>query len=169
MRRIELSDGGWADFISTPDEVTERRLRLHRAYLVANQPTVQKIIAAGNRNGDTDADQDAVKRAIGDAGLSAAEMLAMEEVNDAIIVATLIAWSLDRPLPTVEQVIDLPVSLIEILRVEGANSAPLLMGAKPNFVPSKEVDVSRPTGRPRASNGRSKPQTRVRTTPRAGL
>jgi hypothetical protein len=154
MRRIELPDGGWADFISEPDEVTERRLRLHRAYLGANQATVKKIVAAGNS-----ADQmtpESVVEAISEAQLSPAEMLRMEEINDAVIVCTLTAWSRDEPLPTVEQVIDLPSSLIEVLRTEAARSAPLLMGAKPDFSPTTDVDVQRPTGRRAPSGGRSK-------------
>lgn len=84
--------------------VSERHIRLVEAASAAAQGVLRKMDAVVSDEMEEDERQEALLRV----DLTRTEATALQEMQDAAIVATLERWSLKEPLPTVDTVADLP-------------------------------------------------------------
>lgn len=137
MTRTVEVPGGTA-VLRDADEMSERQRRVVRSALFA---------AAADALGDE------LSTAPGQpptsVHLSAATGDLMAATKDAAIVASLVSWTLDGPLPTMDSVVDLPGALYDALAVETAN---LISGLTLDTTPSP--DPQSPTPASSDSNGR---------------
>lgn len=126
--RLELPDGGWADLLD-PRKVSERKRRpITRLLLaLASDGGLAEIEASGDA-------PDAAAAARIAASLSGDALAAMDDLNDALVVALVDVWSFDVPC-NAESVADLPGDAYEALRDA---CAPFLTDLMPNFAPSPD-------------------------------
>lgn len=134
--RLELPDGQWADLLE-PRKVSERKRR----------PITRLLLALASDGGMTNLIGDAeLAEAIGDESSEAAAAIAakiapdtlgaMDDLNDALVVALVDAWSYDMPV-NADSVADLPGDAYEALRDA---CAPFLSDLMPNFGPTPDPD-----------------------------
>lgn len=115
MRRVELPDGQWAD-LRDPDEVTtgaKRRVLIIGASLSEAMKKLQ--VAAEEAGGEVDP--------TADVGLTPEEAEGFLRMQDASIVALLAAWSYPDPLPTLDNVTDMPSGRYDALVAASTQSA----------------------------------------------
>ena len=139
MRRIDLPGGQWADLRDT-EEVTTGGKRKVLIILAGLTGAVQKLADASDENGVT----------VTDPGLTETEVEGFLRMQDAAIVALLAAWSLPDPLPTLDNLTDLPSGLYDAIVAETTNAAMVIAGLGLNTGTGGEVD-------PKASSAASKP------------
>lgn len=113
-RRIDLPGGAWAD-LKDPDELTNRdrkllRRRVNSATKVGDRLRALGVTADMAREGVSDALAAQVE-----AVLDSDAFDALSDAQGAFIVAYTAAWSLDRPLPTLDTVDDLPAPIFDAL------------------------------------------------------
>lgn len=133
-RTVEIPGG--SAVLRDPGELTERQRRRVRSALFA---------VAADALGDVAPDGTAPQTVHLTAGMGER----MFEIRDAAIIASLVSWTLEAPLPTVESVQDLPADLYDTLAVETAG---LVSGLGVDFNPTP--DPESPTGPPSSSSGR---------------
>lgn len=141
MRRIDLPDGQWAD-IRDPEEITVRGRRPVLAVTMALQDVWPALAAAQAANEPLEA-----------LGLSEEQYETVMRLGEVSIVAVLAAWSLPDPLPTVETVGDLPVTLYDALAEASAPTGAVI--AEQGLVLDTSVEVGPPD--PKDRSGASKP------------
>lgn len=128
--RLELPDGQWADLLD-PRKVSERKRR----------PITRLLLSLAKDGGlseierSPDAPDEATAARIA-AALSTDALGAMDDLNDALVVALVDAWSFDTPC-NAETVADLPGDAYEALRDA---CAPFLTDLMPNFGPTPDPD-----------------------------
>lgn len=117
MRTVEIP-GGTAT-IRDPDELRAKDADLIEAAAYAASPALQKLppellAAAGS---DDDPAEAAAKfgEAVKDVHFTMDEWLLLTQMRRATVVATLDSWTLDRPLPTMQTIGDLPRDLMAAL------------------------------------------------------
>lgn len=135
MSRTVVIPGGSA-VLRDPGEMTERQRRAVRGPLLA--------VAADLTGGEIPADGHApetVHLTPGVGGL-------IFQIRDAAIVAALISWTLELPLPTLESVQDLPGDVYDALVKETEG---VFTGLGVDFSPSP--DPESPTRQPSSSSG----------------
>ena len=139
--RIDLPGGAWAD-IKAPDELTNRDRKLLRRYAMGAMGVRSKLLAAGFGADQlaTGISDPEIEAKIGDT-LTADDLDATDSAQSAFIVSYLSAWSLDRPLPTMDTVDDLPGPVFDAL----AKATTSLGDATPDFGPDGAMDPASPT------------------------
>ena len=119
---IDIPDG-WA-ILRDPKDITERGRRLIITALAPLQGLVTRTFdtvpedlrkAAQGKGPDAEAAQARIDRLANSSTSTRQEAAASLEVRDAAIIALLAEWSLDRPLPTIDNLLDLPGDLFRAL------------------------------------------------------
>lgn len=102
MRSIDIP-GGTAT-LREREDLAERQRRLVKSRGLAASGVLTRLQDATKDGGDPQSVM-----------VSATEAEEILEVQDAVIVALLASWTLDRPLPTMETIQDLPAELYDAL------------------------------------------------------
>ena len=141
MHKIDLPGGGWAS-IKDPDELTNRERKLLRRHVFGATDLRSKLLAAGVKPGTRPEDvPEEVMEAIGET-LELDDLEALSDTQSAFIVAYTAEWSLQRPLPTMDTVDDLPGPIFDAL---AAATAELGDGSL-EVTPDQQPDPASPTG-----------------------
>ena len=152
--------GGTAVF-REPSELRGRDRDLIRAVAMAAGPALEKVPEEVREKPETESDEDFEKRqneAMAKVQFTWQEALSMLDLRRATVVATLESWSLDRPLPTMDDIGDLPADLHDALvdavggmALSGENFGVQPPGENPtgdsrsSSTPSKDSQLSTPT------------------------
>lgn len=116
MRTVDIP-GGTATFREA-EELRARDSDLIEAAAYAAQPALSKMPLEAIQPVDGEPEADAAGRlaeAVKDVTFSMDEWLLITQLRRATVVATLESWTLDRPLPTMQTVGDLPRDLMAAL------------------------------------------------------
>jgi hypothetical protein len=106
--KIDLPDAGWAE-IKDPTELTNRDRKLLRRYtFAARDAMAPKMQQLGIKPGTKASEMTDEQNEKLDALITVDDMERVSEAQSAFIVAYTASWSLDRPLPTMDTVDDLP-------------------------------------------------------------
>ncbi|MHB1472409.1 MAG: hypothetical protein ACYCV4_02080 [Dermatophilaceae bacterium] len=136
MPTIVSIPGGTAT-LADPDEMTVRRRR-----------PIQVLAASMDRLSEITANAPGVDEAqrIASLHLTEAEIDQMSRLQDAVVLAFLLGWTLDLPLPeTLEDVGDMPVGVYDALSEHTAKLGARL-AADETFSPAGAGDPESPTG-----------------------
>ena len=136
---VDLPNGGWARLV-TADEITTGRRRL------------VEIASAVYANALSSDDPEAEPRAL-------------MRVQDATLVALLDRWSLDRPLPTLDTIEDVPANVYDALQeaaaARGREVSEAVAGVDFSVTPDKESPTTPSGASPGASRAKTaRPSTR---------
>lgn len=112
--KIDLPGGGWAE-IKDPEELTNRERKLLRRHAFGARELRGKLLATGIKPGTKvqDIPDDLEEKLLGQ--LTAEDLEGADGIQAAFIVAYTASWSLDRPLPTMETVDDLPGQVFDAI------------------------------------------------------
>lgn len=153
MKTIPIP-GGAATFRES-EELRGRDRKIIKAAAHAAVFTAAKlppsVIAARDDGEPVEELEQRVRADAASVSMNMADMLTFEDVREVAVIATLASWTLDRPLPTLETIGDLPGDLYEAL-LDAA--APLPASADDtDFSPTR--DKESPTSPSGSSNGDS--------------
>ena len=113
--KIDLPGGGWAE-IKDPSDLTNRDRKLLRRHVYAARDIMAtKMAKVGIKPGTARKDIPAEAQAKLDELLTTDDLDLINEAQAAFIVAYTASWSLDRPLPTMETVDDLPGQVFDAI------------------------------------------------------
>lgn len=87
--------------------------------------------------------------------LSVDQAMALDNLREATVVATLESWTLDRRLPTLDTIGDLPAELYNALLEQAGGLSAIQL--EENFNATKDPNDGAPTGDSGSSDGPSKP------------
>jgi len=159
VRRIDLPGDQWAD-LRDPDEVTvgaKRRVLIIAAGLSGALGKIQAAAEAAGGAVDPQAD----------IGLTVEESEEFLRMQDASIVARLAAWSYDEPLPTMDDVTEMPSGRYEALVAASTQFAIDVANLGLDMGTGGEPDPKDPTGASKPSGGRSKGASARKRTPKS--
>jgi hypothetical protein len=148
MRTVEIP-GGTADFREQgKDEIPGRSVKLMRAAAVAAASELSSFpeLFEPGRPGETDAERTArLAPRMEGVAFSTRQAMAWDNVREATVVALLKTWTLDRSLPTLESIGDLPDDLYDALlnEVGGMSAADIEVDFSP---PDRAGLEESPTG-----------------------
>ncbi len=154
--------GGTANFRERGhDEIPGRSVKLIRAAALAAASELADYpqLFEPPREGETDEQrQERLGESLKDMVLSTEQAMSWDNVREATAVAMLASWSLDRPLPTLATIGDLPEDLYDALltAVGGVSAGELETDFTPKIAKRDPVTGEEfPTGASDASNGPS--------------
>src|SRR6185437_11261279 len=160
--------GGTATF-RDPEDLTERGRRLMLTAIMPLQSIASKIperlvrLAAG-KGPEAEAAQAEVERLANATSITRQEAAASLEVRDAAIIALLQSWTLEDPLPTIDNLLDLGGPLLRALESAAEPFVQdVLKAARPtNFEPGEKVADSPFGGSSRSGSGSTARARRTR-------
>ena len=171
---VDLPDGGTA-YLRDPADLRERHKRLIRTAMVplaevfAAVPEELAKAASGDGPEAVAARMEA-QRIVTRGIKTRQQAAAMNEVDDAVVVASLLRWTLPDELPTMDTIQDLdPDVYAALLKAVGGQSAAVVQASFPtDFSTKPKKDVNAPFGGSNASAGRSRMTAarRTRSTPK---
>lgn len=139
-KTVELP-GGHTVELYEPAEITARRKRPVTILMGLHGDLLQKVALASTvvlPDGTREVNRDLTGA---DLDLTAAELLALEEYQDAAMFAVLKAWSLDQPLPaTPDDLLELPDDLYTALKIATAKSGAEAAGLVESFEVPEDAD-----------------------------
>ena len=112
--RHDLPGGGWAD-IKDPTEVTNSERRLVRQYLMTAQSATSAKLASLGVTAEMSGNLPPELAAKVNAATTFEDLDLIDDAQAALIVAYTAGWSLERPLPTMGTVNDLPGPVYDAL------------------------------------------------------
>lgn len=140
-RKIDLPGGGWAS-IKDPEELTNRDRKLLRRNAFAAVELGNKLRGLGVQPGADPQDiPDELAEKIAGV-ITADDWDLLSDSQAAFIVAYVGEWSLDRPLPTMDTVDDLPGPIFDAL----ARATAGLGDGSLEVSPDQQTDPGSPTG-----------------------
>jgi hypothetical protein len=156
MKEVQIP-GGTAVLCTKSSELTARKRRPIELLGTRIGRKVEQVATATRLicEGDVVLDQSDVKDEAsgelkfpgGDVEVSTRELALIMDLNDAIALSLLKAWTLDRPLPAnVDEYLDLPVEVFDALRKEAAVINAEMQTAGDGFSPDAVEDPASPTG-----------------------
>jgi hypothetical protein len=154
--------GGYA-ILRDQSELRGRDRMLIKAAAMAAAPAIEKMPDSVTEGGPDDEDpataQTRIAAEMAQVQLTWQESMALLELRQATMIACLQSWSLDRPLPTMDTVGDLPADLYDALdtAIGGVTTA---IAAATDF--DANPDQASPTG---SSTSSDSPSTEVATEP----
>ena len=147
-KRINLTDGDWADILLNPEDISEGWRR--KVVLAATRLTPAQQEALEPEDGG-ELDEKKVMAALGPDAVAL-----LFEINDIAVCASVTGWSLDLPCPpSTEDVLKLRTADYDILLAATAPHAAAIMG-KVDFSPNP--DQGSPTKPSSGAAGRSRGQ-----------
>jgi hypothetical protein len=160
--------GGTATF-RDPEDLTERGRRLVMTTIMPLQSLARKVPQALREaaEGKGPAAEEAkleIERLGRETAVTRQEAAASMEIRDAVIVALLQSWTLDEPLPTIDNLLDLPGPLFRVLskQVDPFVQAVLKATGPTNFEPGEKVPGSPFGGSSRSVSGSTARARRTR-------
>lgn len=150
--------GGTA-VLREPHEMRGRDRNLIKAAAMAASSAIAKMpadVQEGKREGESD--EDAALRLsarTAELHLTRQEAAALLELREAAMIASLVSWTRDEPLPTMDTLGDLPGDLYDALDAAIGGAAGALSAATPDFSPTSKMDEEVPTGSSGSSDGPS--------------
>ena len=119
-RKVDLPGGGWAN-IKDPEELTNRDRKLLRRHAFGAVELGDKLRGLGVKPGTKPQDiPDDLAEQVAKA-ITPDDWDTLSDSQGAFIVAYTAEWSLDRPLPTMDDVDDLPGPIFDALAVATAD------------------------------------------------
>ena len=155
MENVEVP-GGQALLRTARSEMTARQRRPIEvlATMVGKKvdevATASRLICDGrvvlDQSAEVD-DEGKQRFAGGDVEVTRPELALIMELNDAIAMALLVSWTLDRPVPkTTDEYLDLPVDLYDSLRAHAARINAAMQAKGDGFSVDAVEDKASPTG-----------------------
>ncbi len=151
MKEVTIP-GGTAHFRERDaDEISGRAVKIMRAAAVAAATTLADYpqLFEPPRAGESDEQrEERLNEELKGVALSTEQAMAWDNMREATVVALLADWTLERPLPTLQTIGDLPEKLYDALldAVGGVSAADL----ETDFNPGTENDEN---GEPRPTSG----------------
>lgn len=135
MSTIIEIPGGQAT-LADPASLTKRQKRALESVFLRLAPVAPKFAAYTQVDPAADTTAELPELSKDEVGLT-------YELQDVAIITFLESWTLDRPLPTLDTVGDLPEPLYDALE---AATTPLVLTPGPDFSPHPDPTVGGPTG-----------------------
>jgi len=164
---ITVDIPGGTAVLREASEMRGRDRNLIKAAAMAASSAIQKMGAEMERlkaEGKTDEEATAGLSTV-DISLTKEESLGLIELREATIVASLLSWSRDEPLPTSATIGDLPADLYDALDAAIGGAALGLNAGTEDFSPTPKMDEEVPTGSSGSSDGPSKADPESMSTP----
>jgi hypothetical protein len=161
MRRITLPDDHWADLRepqTSSEPIDQLTVKGRRGVKIISGRLSQdaRALIVAIQNMDPGPERDTASEAL-DGALSEDDVETLYRMQEATLAALLIDWSLDRPLPTVHTVGDLPDPLYQALVAEVATEAAAAVSLDLDMsVEAGPPDPKGRTGASKSSGSRSK-------------
>lgn len=131
-----LPDGGWA-VLREPEDLTNRHRKLLRAISMPAFRLAGKLDGLEGKTGDAlDAEAIDVMSKV-----SAGDLDSLSDMQAGYIIVYLESWSWDRPLPTIDDVDDLPMPIFDAL----AEATTRAGSGEVDLSPDGAVDPKSPT------------------------